>query len=332
MSWEGAMACYAHGPAARRRLWRCGGWAPGATTVGVLALACALSIASAAHAADVEILKSTDTAGWQPALAALRQAAANHTLTEHDLRGDPAEGRRVLEGLKGRRVILVALGPLAAQLCRDTAPELPMIFAMVADPAKAGLRNLPNTAGVAFSIPVKNQLAAFRMVNPRGVRIGVVFNQDNSAALIEEARVAAPVVRLAIVERPVSSERDIPQALRELLGGRGAVDAIWVPADPVLLGEQARRFILSETLKASRPVYSFSKALIAEGAMVSNGPDMESIGSQVAALVDRVAAGEPAGGVGLAIPLAELVINKRIADQLKIEIPATALNAADEVR
>jgi ABC-type uncharacterized transport system substrate-binding protein len=295
-------------------------------------LAGALSVASAAQAADVAILKSREAAAWGPALTALRRALGQHTLTEHDLRGDPAVGRQVLEGLKGQRVILVALGPLAAQLCRDTAPGLPMIFGLVADPAKAGLLNLPNATGVAFSIPVKNQLAAFRMVNPRGARIGVIFNPDDSAAQIEAAREAARVLRLAIVERPVSSERDVPRAVRELLRGREAVDAIWMPADPILLGAQTRRFVLSETLMASKPVYSFSKALIAEGALVSNGPKMESIGSQLAGLVDRVAAGEPTSGMAMAIPLAELVINKTIADRLKIEIPATALDAAEDVR
>jgi putative ABC transport system substrate-binding protein len=325
------MSCSEQEPAARGRLVRDSTSAARTIAVG-LALAGALSSASLARAADVAILKSSEVAAWEPALTALRRALDQHSLTEHDLRGEPATGRRVLEGLKGQPVILVALGPLAAQLCRDTAPELPMIFGMVADPAKAGLRNLANATGVAFSTPVKNQLAAFRMVNPGGVRVGVIFDPDNSAAQIEAARAAARVVRLAIVERPVSSERDVPQALRELLRGRDAVDAVWMPADPILLGQQTRRFILSETLKASKPVYSFSKALIAEGALVSDGPNTESIGSQLAGLVERVAAGERAGSIGLAVPLAELVINKRIADRLEIEIPAAALHAADEIR
>jgi ABC-type uncharacterized transport system substrate-binding protein len=183
---------------------------------------------------------------------------------------------------------------------------------------------------VSFTIPVKNQLAAFRMVNPRGVRVGVIYNVENSGRQVEEAQKAAPVVRLLVIERQVQSDRDIPEALRTLLKGSEAVDALWLPADPMLLSEETRRYILSETLKAAKPVYSFSPALVSEGALVSNGPDMASIGEQLAELLGRVAGGEKGKGE-LAIPRAELVINKKMGDKLKIEIPADALKAANRV-
>src|SRR6185295_8800761 len=163
---------------------------------------------------------------------------------------------RVLGTLKGRSMIVVAMGPLAAQAARESAPEIPLVFCMVPDPAKAGLVGAANTAGVAFAIPVKNQLAAFRMVNPRARRIGVIYNAENVGKLVQDAQKAAQVVRLAVVEKPVGSEREVPEALRSLLQGPDAVDAVWFPPDPLLMGAESRRFVLSETLKAGRPVYS----------------------------------------------------------------------------
>ena len=47
-------------------------------------------------------------------------------------------------------------------------------------------------------------------------------------------------------------------------------------------------------------------------------------------LVNRLAAGEK-GKMDMLIPRAELVINKKIADKLKIEIPPDALKAANKV-
>jgi len=173
--------------------------------------------AGGASAAEVAILKSQEVAAWRPTIDALRRATASHQLTEHDLRGDRAEGERVLGGLKGRPVILVALGPLAAQLARDLLPEAPLVIGMVQDPAKLGLTG-GNITGVSFSIPVRNQLAAFRLVNPRGVRIGVIYNEDNTGRLVQEALKAAGLVRLALVAKPIASDRDIPQALRALIG------------------------------------------------------------------------------------------------------------------
>jgi putative tryptophan/tyrosine transport system substrate-binding protein len=294
-----------------------------------VALSGLLSAPLPAAAADVALLKSADAPTWRPAIDALKAAVGSHTVIDYDLKGDQAEANRVVETLKGRNVILVALGPLAAQAAREKAPELPLVFSMVQDPAKAGLAGAANTAGVAFTIPVKNQLAAFRMVNPRARRIGVVYNAENVGRLVQEAQKASAIVRLVVVERPVVTEREIPEALRALLQGPDAVDALWIPPDPLLMGNESRRFILSETLKAGRPVYSSMASLVAEGALASNSPDFASIGEQLGDLVNRVAAGEKRSD--MLVPRAELLINKKIADKLKVEIPADALKAANRV-
>ena len=300
----------------------------GVARTGVAAAALCL-VSAAAPAADVVLLKSTDAASWRPAVDALRRVAATHTVIDYDLKGDLAEAQRVIDTLKGRNVIVVALGPLAAQAAREKAPELPLVFSMVQDPAKAGLAGAPNVAGVAFTIPVKNQLAAFRMVNPRARRIGVIYNAENVGRLVQEAQKAAPIVRLAVVERPVVTEKEIPEALRSLLQGPDAVDALWFPPDPLLMGNESRRFILSETLKAGRPVYSSMASLVAEGALASNSPDFASIGEQIGEIVNRIAAGEKR--TDMLVPRAELLINKKIADKLKVEIPGDALKAANKV-
>ena|SRR6185436_10809710 len=303
--------------------------------MGLRSFACvqALALASGvapALCAEVAVLKSSDVAAWRPTLDALRRGAAGHVYTEYDLRGDKAEADRVVASLKGRSVIVLGMGPLAAQAAHEGVPELPLVFCMIQDPVRSGLAGAANTFGVSFTIPVKNQLAAFRMVNPRGARIGVIYNAENAGRQVQEAQKAASVVRLFLVEKPVQSDRDIPEALRALLRGADAVDALWIPPDPMLLSDDTRRFILSETLKAAKPVYSFSAALVSEGALVSDGPDMSSIGEQLADLLSRAASGEKGKGE-LVIPRAELVINKKIADKLKIAISAEALKAASRV-
>jgi putative ABC transport system substrate-binding protein len=293
-------------------------------------LAAVLAAPSSALAAEVVLLKSSEVPAWQTAIDALRRGVAGHSLSEADARSDRGEADRVLAGLKGRPVIVVALGPLAAQAAHEVLPDTPLIFGMVQDPARLGLVGAANTTGVAFTTPVMNQLAAFRMVNPRGVRIGVLYNPDNAGRQVQEAQKATALVHLALVERPVNSERDIPDALRSLLRGPDAVDALWLPADPLLLADPTRRFILSETLKAMKPVYSFSSALVVEGALASDGPDMASIGEQLAELVNRLAVDRSAK-IPMLVPRAELVINKKMAEKLKIEVPASALRAANRV-
>jgi putative tryptophan/tyrosine transport system substrate-binding protein len=303
---------------------------------GPLAAALALVLAACAAqnlaAADVILLKSNDVLAWRPALDAIRRAASAQTLTEFDLRGLKEEATQVLEGLKAKAgdAIFVAVGPLAASAVREAFPQSRVVFCMVQDPKALGLLGAPGVTGVAFAVPLRNQLAAFRMVNPAAVRIGVVYKPDTPDAFIQEATAAAASVRLALVPKPIASEKDVPNALRSLLSGGEAADALWLVPDAIMLGDDTRRFVMSETLKAGRPVYAFSAALIPEGALVSDGPDIASIGEQVGDLVKRLAAGEK-GRIDMLMPRSDLVINKKIAGKLKVEIPGDALRAAARV-
>jgi ABC-type uncharacterized transport system substrate-binding protein len=109
------------------------------------------------------------------------------------------------------------------------------------------------------------------------------------------------------------------------------VDALWLPPDPMLLGDEARRYLLAETLKAGKPVYGFSSALVQEGALVSNGADFASIGEQAAELVGRLLGPEKGARIEFTIPRAELTINRKVAGRLKLEIPPDLLKAAAKV-
>lgn len=286
-----------------------------------------MPVSTLSSAADVAVLKSTDTLAWRPALEALRRTAPSHNVTEYDLRGDKAEAEKVLNALKGKAVILVAMGPLAAQQAREILPDSPLVFCMIQDPAKVGLNAAPNVTGVAFYTPAKNQLAAFRMVHPQGVRIGILYNEENVGRQVQEAQKAVAGLGRALVTRPVGTVKEVPQALREMLTGENAVDALWLLPDPMLLDDESRRFILAETLKAGKPVYSFTSALVGEGALVSNGPDVASVGELAGDLVNRLASGEKTK-IDMLVPRGELVINKKIAGKLKINISAEALKAA----
>src|SRR5688572_26510947 len=183
------------------------------TRIRRLVAAAALLMAAGApdaRAADVALLKSSEVPAWRPAIDAMRRSLSGHTVTEYDFRGDRAVADQVLGGLKGKAVVLVAVGTLAAQAARAVLPDAPLVFCMVQEPAKIGLAAAPGVTGVAFALPVKNQIAAFRAVNPRANRIGVVFNPDNSGRQVEEATKAADLLRIALVARPVAAISEIP--------------------------------------------------------------------------------------------------------------------------
>ena len=116
-----------------------------------------------------------------------------------------------------------------------------------------------------------------------------------------------------------------------------AVDAIWSAPDPTahLGGATPQRFLLAESLKAGRAGARVlgSPPSSAKGALGQRCAGASvSIGEQAAELVTRLLAGErTARGSLLSFRRLQLVINKKIADKLKIEIPADALKAASRV-
>jgi ABC-type uncharacterized transport system substrate-binding protein len=298
-------------PAARARL----------RLVAAAALACLSPLA--ARAADVVILKSAETPAWRPAIDALRKAATGHVVSELDLRGDRAEAARVVGTLKGRPVVVVAMGPVAAQAAHEAFPSGPLVVLMVPD---AGTLLGPGIGGVGFVVPVKNQLAAFRLVNPRGVRVGVVHTAQ-SADVVQEAQRVAVSVRLTLEARPVASMKDLPGAVRGLLSGPNAVDALWIPPDALLMQDDSRKWLLAEATRANKPVYASAGSVVPEGALVGSGPDLVSIGTLAGELVNRLAAGEK-GKMELLVPRAELVVNKKMAQRLGIELSPDAQKAA----
>jgi ABC-type uncharacterized transport system substrate-binding protein len=129
----------------------------------------------------------------------------------------------------------------------------------------------------------------------------------------------------------VNDATGVPQAVRDLLKGEQPVDALWILPDPMVLEASTRRFVLAEALLAGKPVYSFSASLISEGALVSHSADVASIGQGVGELIGRLLSGQKAERQPLLVPRGEVVINKRMADQLKVVVPAEALRIAQKV-
>lgn len=282
-------------------------------------------------AAEIALLMSSDVPAWKPAVDALRMALPGHNLTTYDLRSSRAEAERVLPGIRQSASLVVAMGPLAAQAARDLAAELPLVYSMVSDAATLSALEGPNVTGVAYEVPARNQIVAFRAVNPKAARIGVVFNAATLGRQLDDAKRAASVLKVELVVRQVPSLQALPQTVRDLLSGPQAVDAIWLPPDPFFQGDDTRHFVMQAAVSAGKPVYASSAALIKEGALVSNSPESASIGQAIGEQVNRIARGEKAGRLGVLVPRSELLINKRIADQLRVSIPEEALKAAQRV-
>ena len=177
---------------------------------------------------------------------------------------------------RARGVILVAMGPLAAQIgARDAARGAArLLHGAGPRQARADSRR-PASPGVAFPIPVKNQLAAFRHGEPPRRRASASCYNPDAAEIVEEAQKAARARAPGPgTPGPVTSDqRAARRPARAVQRRRRRWTPSGCPPDPMLLGDETRRFLLSESTQGRQADLRVLGRLVAEGALVSNGPD-----------------------------------------------------------
>ena len=294
-------------------------------------LVCLLASFSPAAAADIAILKSSDIAAYEQAVLGLKAELAEiGTLTEYDLQGDLAKGRKLARKIRASDAsVVVAIGLKAALAAKLEIVDVPVIYCMVLDPEKYDLR-APNLAGISLRVPVERQLATIRSLLPKAKQIGVLYDPDKTAALIEEARRAAARAGVELVERHVRSEKELPATLRALLP---KVDGIWLVPDSTVLTEDSLRFILNTTLDHNVPVVGFSSEFVRNGALASLSINPEDIGHQAGVMARRLlAAGHVSGLQPTVLPdRVRLAVNLKTARYLGLMIPQEIVARADEL-
>jgi putative ABC transport system substrate-binding protein len=80
------------------------------------------------------------------------------------------------------------------------------------------------------------------------------------------------------------------------------------------------------------PAVYFQRGFVAEGGLISYGPDTIDLHRRAATYVDRILRGEKPADLPVQAPVKyELAINLKTAKSLGLDVPATVLARADEV-
>ena len=296
----------------------------------VIALVCRLFSPGLASATDVVILKSSDIAAYNQAISGFKAALPNDVvLAEYDLQGDLEKGRKLARKIRAADPALVfAVGLKAAKAAQLEIVDIPVVYAMVLDPAKYEL-NAPNMTGVLMEIPMDRQLGMVKALLPRLKHVGTLYDPSKTATLIEDARRLLKSNGTELVPIQLSSERDVPGALRTLLP---SIDALWLVPDSTVLTDESLRFILNTALDERVPVVGFSREFARSGALLCLSVNYGDIGRQAGQLARKILDGH----VSLpAKPLhpdrIELSLNRKTAKFLDIEIPRDIEEKAVEI-
>lgn len=224
--------------------------------------------------------------------------------------------------------VIVAVGARAVREIREAGTDVPLIYAMVLDPAALDLPEPGNpditwTTGVSMSISLDAQFSAMREMLPEGRTLGVLYDPQHSAAVIERAGEIAARYEFELLAQIVRDEGEVLAAARLLLA---RVDGLWSVADPTVLTYSNARMLLLQCLRARRPFFAISESYVRTGALAAVAADPEAVGRRAAQMALHVAEGGSVADVPPEEPPGvEVFINRSTAGRLGLEPPKNVL-------
>jgi putative ABC transport system substrate-binding protein len=242
------------------------------------------------------------------------------------------------ESLVGRNPdVIVTMGTPGLNAVRYHTKRIPVVFTLVADPARLGLiESLARPGGHAtgftnFELSIGQKwLELIREVSPKLARVTIINNPANPSASqmsqpIEDAgRTLSIQVSTVFVRSPSEIESAIQSAAQQ--PGSGIIvipDSFAVVHSDLIL-----RLVERHRLPAIYPFRLFAS----KGGLLTYGVDIPEMYRQAAEYVDRILRGASPSDLPVQAPNKfELIINLKGAKVLGLEVPPTLLARADEV-
>lgn len=227
--------------------------------------------------------------------------------------------------------IIIPITTPSTQTVYQTAAQenIPVVFAAVSDPIAAKLVDATthkgkNITGVSDLSPIAQQIDLIKTLQPTAKKIGILYNsgETNSIASIDLFKLQAKARGLEIVLYPCTSVVDLMAVTKKI---KGKVDALYIPNDNMVISG------LDVVLKNldDLAIYTADPESIARGCLASAATKQYDIGLEAGKLAARILKGETASDIPFILATGvQVTINKKVADNLKIEIPQSIKKTA----
>jgi putative tryptophan/tyrosine transport system substrate-binding protein len=224
------------------------------------------------------------------------------------------------------------------QTLRQATSSIPIVMAAVNDPVEQGLvsslahpgGNITGFMFIDFQM-VGKWLEMLKEAAPGVSRAVLMFNPDTSPYYYVYLRSFEAVPRSVAVEvtaAPVRNTAEVEEAIAKL--GREPGSGLIVPPDAFTIVHQELFIRLAQQHRL--PAVYFPRTSVAQGALMSYGPDPYDNFRRSASYVDRILKGAKPADLPVQQPTKfELAINLKTAKALGLQIPDKLLALADEV-
>lgn len=261
----------------------------------------------------------------------------NITIEARWAHGDPGRGAELAKDLVRLRVAAIVSQGAAIRVVRPVAVSVPVVFALSADPERAGLvdslarpgRNFTGVTLMSYELNAK-RLDLLKEVFPAARRVALLSNPEHPGEHIEleHSRRAAAALDLELQYVPVRSASEFEAAFAAI--AKKGAEAIIVLPDALVMQHRAQ--IVEFAMKQRIPVVSGWPAFARSGAIVTYGPNMREAFRAVARSVDKILKGANPAEVPVEQPTKfELVVNVKAARMIGLTLPPFLLASADEV-
>jgi putative ABC transport system substrate-binding protein len=234
--------------------------------------------------------------------------------------------------------VLVGQTTPVVRALRQATSSIPIVVAAVNDPVEQGfVSSLAHPGGnitgfmlIDFQM-VGKWLEMLKEVAPGVARAALMFNPDTSPYYYLYLRSFEAVPRSVAVEVTAAPVRDIGEvenAIAKL--GRQPGGGLIVPPDAFNLVHYLLVIRLAQQHRV--PAVYYLRRAVAQGALMSYGPDPIDLFRRSASYVDRILKGAKPADLPVQQPTKfELAINLKTAKALGLDVPDRLLAIADEV-
>jgi putative ABC transport system substrate-binding protein len=312
-----------------------------------LALCVGIGGAAAQDAKTARIgwISVASAAAVQPNLDALRAGLAergwiegrNYVLVQRYGGGAADRVPALAAELLAERVdVIVSQGP-AIYSVRGAVRTVPVIYGFSGDPIVAGFASslaqpIGNLTGVThMSIELNGKrIDMLREIMPRVERIAILANPTHPGDHLElaDSRETASRLGIRLQYWPVRSAAELDAAFAGMAGD--PPQAIVAFPDAIIM--QLRERIIGFGLARGIPAISGWSAFAQSGGLLTYGPKLSESYRRLGYYVDRVLKGAKPADLPIERPsVIELVVNRKTAAAVGVDIPPTLLARADEV-